>query len=64
MQIYVINGRTKGTGVWDVEAYKGYESARAAFESYVYEYEAKEKGEDFAECDEGTFWIEEVEVVE
>ena len=62
--IYVINGHSPQVGQWDLEAYTDFSKAREAFNEYIYEYDAVETGENFADTKDGNtkFWIDEIEV--
>ena len=62
--IYVINGRSKNVGQWDLETYTNFYKARTEFEEYLREYGAMETGLNYASNEDGTtaFWIDEIEV--
>jgi len=64
--VYVITGWTNNCGTWEPEVYANLEDAQQSFKYYVDEYyatyEDDPEGLYFAECDEGTFWIQQCEV--
>ena len=62
--IYVINGRSKDVGQWDLETYTNFYKARTEFEEYLREYGAMETGLNYASNEDRTtaFWIDEIEV--
>jgi len=64
MMLYIINGWTDSVGQWELEPYDNYKDARYEFDGYIEEYNAVEENnyKDYAVCDEGRFWIEEVEL--
>ena len=61
-RVYVINGKTETIGMWDLEVFADEEDAIERFKMYLDEYEAKLDSEWYAECSEGSFWIEDCEV--